>query len=40
MIESLSEELKEGDMIVVDGLTKVHDGAEVVVSEKVEKKKE
>lgn len=38
MIESLSEELKEGDMIVVDGLTKVHDGAEVVVNEASKKK--
>ena len=30
MIELLSNELKEGDLIVLDGLTKVHDGAEVM----------
>ncbi|MFK7968047.1 MAG: efflux RND transporter periplasmic adaptor subunit [Rickettsiaceae bacterium] len=29
MIELLSEELKEGDLIVLEGLTKVYDGAEV-----------
>jgi RND family efflux transporter MFP subunit len=33
MIELLSTELKEGDMIVVDGLTKVYDGAAVIVQE-------
>ena len=36
MIELLSNELKEGDMIVLDGLTKVYDGAEVVVNSKTE----
>ena len=39
IIELLSEELKDGDMIVVDGLTKVYDGAEVVVNAAEEKKK-
>ncbi len=32
MIELLSNELKEGDLIVLDGLTKVYDGAEVVIN--------
>ena len=36
MIELLSDELKEGDMIVLDGLTKVYDGAEVVVNSNIE----
>ena len=29
-------ELKEGDMIVLDGLTKVYDGAEVIINSKTE----
>lgn len=33
MIELLSDELKEGDLIVLDGLTKVYDGAEVVIKD-------
>jgi RND family efflux transporter MFP subunit len=36
MIELLSNELKEGDMIVLDGLTKVYDGAEVIINSKTE----
>jgi hypothetical protein len=36
MIELLSNELKEGDMIVLDGLTKVYDGAEVIINCKTE----
>lgn len=35
MIELLSNELKEGDMIVLDGLTKVYEGAEVVVNSNI-----
>lgn len=32
MIELLSDELKEGSLIVLDGLTKVYDGAEVIIT--------
>lgn len=32
MIELISKELKEGDMIVVDGLTKIYDGADVTIA--------
>lgn len=33
VIELLSNELKEGDSIVIDGLTKIYDGAEVEIKE-------
>jgi RND family efflux transporter MFP subunit len=36
MIELLSGELKEGDMIVFDGLTKVNDGTEVIINSNIE----
>jgi len=31
MIELLSDDLKEGDLIVLDGLTKVYDGSEIII---------
>lgn len=36
MIGLLSNELKEGDMIVLDSLTKVYDGTEVVINNHIE----
>ena len=31
MIELLSDDLKEGDLIVLDGLTKIYDGSEIII---------